>query len=144
MMRMNRLSGHLVTMQLAKTNHIEPYEGVAACRMEVDIRRLHQALRLPLRILRQSLVPDALRSFSSPYFRYCRKCLCRGYHGVMPQLASVQTARCTAHCCKSDATSVAHARLTGSMRIRWMRRIDAPVGGPCMPRISRPCRPNGR
>jgi hypothetical protein len=56
MMRMNRLSGHLVTTQLAKTNHIEPYEGVAACRAKEDIRRLHQALGLPLRILRQSWI----------------------------------------------------------------------------------------
>ncbi len=95
MVRMNRLSGHLVTTQLAKASGIDPYEGVAACRSEVDMRRLHQALGLPLKIVRGSLVPDALRSFSSPYFRYCRKCMCRGYHGVMHQLESVKT--CPVH-----------------------------------------------
>lgn len=95
LMRMNRLSGHLVTTQLAKASSIDPYDGIAACRSEVDIRSLHQALRLPLKIVREALVPDALGSFCSPYFRYCRKCMCRGYHGVMFQLESFKT--CPVH-----------------------------------------------
>ena len=90
LMRMNRLSGHLVTVQLAKSNCIDPYEGVAACRSEVDIRRLHQTLGLPMKIVRGSFVPDALHRFSSPYFRYCRTCLYRGYHGVTHQLEFVK------------------------------------------------------
>lgn len=92
--RMNRLSGHLITEQIARTS-VDPYEGVAACRSEVDMCRLHQALKLPLNIVRASLLPDALQRISSPYFRYCRKCLCRSYHGVVHQLESV--ARCPVH-----------------------------------------------
>ena len=92
--RMNRLSGHLITEQIARTS-VDPYEGVAACRSEVDMRRLHVALRLPLNIVRASLVPDALLAISSPCFRYCRKCLYRGYHGVVHQLETVK--RCPVH-----------------------------------------------
>ena len=92
--RMNRLSGHLITAQLSRSG-IDPYEGVAACRSEVDMRRLHQALRLPLTIVRASLLPDALQRIGSPYFRYCRKCLYRGYHGVVHQLETVK--HCPVH-----------------------------------------------
>jgi len=90
LMRMNRLSGHMITTQLAKASNIDPYEGVAACRSEVDIRRLHQTLGLPLKIVRGSLIPNTLRNISSPDFRYCRICLRRGYHGVVHQLESVR------------------------------------------------------
>jgi hypothetical protein len=54
--RMNRLSGHLVIMQLARDSRFDPYVGIAACQSDVDIRRLHQALGLPLKIVRGSLV----------------------------------------------------------------------------------------
>jgi hypothetical protein len=94
--RMNRLSGHLITAQLSRSS-IDPYEGVAASRSEVDMRRLRQALRLPLNIVRASLLPDALQRIGSPYFRYCRKCLYRGYHGVVHQLETVK--RCPVHGC---------------------------------------------
>ena len=90
LMRMNRLAGHMVTTQLGKSSSIDPYEGIAACRSEVDMRRLHQALGLPLTVVRGSLIPDTLRSFSSPYFRYCTHCLRRGYHGVVHQFESVR------------------------------------------------------
>lgn len=89
LVRMNSLSGHMVAIQLAKA-HIDPYERIAACRSEVNIRGLHRALGLPLKILRGSLAPDALQKICSPHFRYCRKCLGRGYHGVIHQLNSVK------------------------------------------------------
>lgn len=92
--RMNRLSGHLIAEQLARTK-IDPYEGVAACRSEVDMRRLHHALKVPLNTVRAAFLPDALQQISSPYFRYCRKCLNRGYHCVAHQLESVR--RCPIH-----------------------------------------------
>lgn len=92
--RMNRLSGHMIAERLAKTQ-VDPYEGVAARRSEVDMRRLHHALKVPLNIVRAALLPDALQRSSSPYFRYCRKCLNRGYHGVAHQLESM--GRCPIH-----------------------------------------------
>lgn len=83
--RMNRLSGQMLTTQLAKTN-IDPYEGVTARRSDVDLYRLHLALGLPLKLVRDSVLPDALQAAGGPYFRHCRKCLCRGYHSVVHQI----------------------------------------------------------
>jgi hypothetical protein len=94
---MNRLSGHLVISQLAKDSNVDPYVGVAALQSEVDIRRLHQALGLQYKIVRGSLISGSLDNVGNPYFRYCRKCLCRGYHGVIHQLEIVQT--CPVHRC---------------------------------------------
>src|SRR5713226_195314 len=71
--RMNALSGHMITTQLANTS-IDPYEGVEACRSQVDMRRLDHALGLQLKIVRGSLIPDALQRISSPWLRYCKKC----------------------------------------------------------------------
>lgn len=120
--RMNRLSGHLVIMQLARDSRIDPYVGIAACQSDVDIRRLHQALGLPLKIVRGSLVPDSLSSFGSPYFRYCRKCLCRGYHGVVHQLKSVKT--CPVHGCSLEV----ECGECGAMMPYWLNAhlLDAP------------------
>jgi len=59
------------------------------------IGRLHHALKVPLNIVRASFLPDALQRICSPYFRYCRKCLNRGYHGVAHQLESL--GRCPIH-----------------------------------------------
>ena len=85
--RMNRLSGQAITTQLAKSD-IDPYEGVAARRSEVDLCRLHLTLGLPLKLVRDSVLPDALQAISGPDFRYCRKCLCRGYHSVVHQIGA--------------------------------------------------------
>lgn len=83
--RMNRLTGQAITTQLSLTD-IDPYEGVAARRAEVDLRGLHHALGLPLKLIRDSVLPDALQIAGGLYFRYCRKCLCRGYHSVVHQI----------------------------------------------------------
>jgi len=37
LVRMNKLSGNMITTQLARTS-IDPYEAVAACRSEVDMQ----------------------------------------------------------------------------------------------------------
>src|ERR1035437_1918783 len=87
--RMNSLSGLSIAAQIAKTT-IDPYDGVAARRSEVDIRRLRTALGLKLKQVRSSIIPDTLRNVSSPYFRFCKKCLHRGYHSVVHQLETVQ------------------------------------------------------
>lgn len=85
--RMNRLSGQAITMQLAKSD-IDPYEGVAARRSEIDLCRLHLTLGLPLKLMRDSVLPDGLQAAGGPHFRYCRKCLCRGYHSVVHQVGA--------------------------------------------------------
>ncbi len=85
--RMNRLSGQVIATQLAKTS-VDPYDGVAARRSEVDLYRLHLALGLPLKLVRESVLPDALQTAGELHFRYCRKCLCRGYHSVVHQIGA--------------------------------------------------------
>ena len=72
--RMNRLSGQAIVTQLARTS-VDPYEGVAARRSEIDLQGLHLALGLPLKLVRESVLPDALHAAGGPHFRYCRKCL---------------------------------------------------------------------
>ena len=91
---MNGLSGHMVATQVAKTT-IDPYDGIDPNREAVDIRRLRQVLGLRLNQLRASLLPPSLERTSSRYFRYCPKCLLRGYHGVLHQLESLQ--QCPMH-----------------------------------------------
>jgi hypothetical protein len=92
--RMNRLAGHVVAGQVA-TITIDPYEGIEPRRDTVDIRRLRQTLGLRLKTLRASLIPRSLQRSSSRYFRYCPKCLKRGYHGVLHQLEPLQ--QCPIH-----------------------------------------------
>ena len=91
---MNALSGHVIVRQLA-TAGIDPYEGVEARRAEVDMRRLRGALGLRLNLVRSALIPDSLRKITSPHFRFCAKCLCRGYHCVVHQLDTVH--QCPIH-----------------------------------------------
>lgn len=86
--RMNSLSGLSLAAQIAKTT-IDPYDGIAPRRSEVDIRRLRTALGLKLKQVRGAIIPDRLRNVSSPHFRFCRKCLRRGYHSVVHQLELV-------------------------------------------------------
>ncbi len=86
--RMNALSGLAIAAQISKTT-IDPYDGIAASRSKVDTRRLRNALGLKLKQFRGAIIPDRLRNVSSPHFRFCRKCLRRGYHSVVHQLESV-------------------------------------------------------
>lgn len=83
--RMNGLAGHMVATQIAKQT-IDPYEGIEARRDLVDVRRLRQTLKLPLKVLRAALIPAPLYRIASPWFRFCPRCLRRGYHGVLHQL----------------------------------------------------------
>ena len=83
--RMNAISGHVIAEQLSKIS-IDPYEGVPASRAAIDMRRLRNSLGIKLKHVRTGIIPDSLRKISSPYFRFCPKCLRRGYHGVVHQL----------------------------------------------------------
>ena len=86
---MNALPGHVLAAQAAKES-LDPYEGVEATRAAVDIRRLRDALGLPLKLLRSALVPDSLSSVASRYFRHCPRCMTRGYHAAVHQLEILQ------------------------------------------------------
>ena len=92
--KMNALPGHVIAAQLGKTN-LDPFEGVAASRAVVDMRQLGRMTGLPLKLVRSALIPDFLAKITSPYFRYCSRCLLRGYHSVVHQLDTV--AQCPIH-----------------------------------------------
>jgi hypothetical protein len=83
--RMNLIAGHLIAGQLSRTV-VDPYEGLNPSSSEVDIRRVHQMLGLPSKLIRNALLPEAL---GCPYFRYCPRCMRRGYHSVVHQIALV-------------------------------------------------------
>lgn len=87
--RMNALPGHVLATQAAK-ERVDPYEGVEVTRAAVDMRRLRDATGLPLKLIRGALVPDSLRRVASPYFRYCPRCMVRGYHAAVHQLEILQ------------------------------------------------------
>jgi len=89
--KMNGLPGHVLTTQVAATQ-VDPYEGVEPSRSKVDLPRLGKMLNLPLKTLHIAVIPSSHAAISSPYFRYCKKCLSRGYHSVVHQLE-------TAHLC---------------------------------------------
>lgn len=80
------------------------------------------ALGVHLKIVRGALIPDWLRDRSSPHFRYCAKCLRRGYHGVVHRLNSVD--ECPIHCealqvgcpsCDRSTPYVLNARLLDAL-----------------------------
>jgi hypothetical protein len=111
--RMNRLAGHVVAGQVA-TITIDPYEGIEPRRDTVDIQRLRRTLGLRLYQLRASLIPRSLQRSSSRYFRYCPKCLKRGYHGVLHQLEPLQ--QCPMHGCWLE-TACGHCHQTSPYRL---------------------------
>ncbi|WP_229256230.1 TniQ family protein, partial [Duganella fentianensis] len=142
--RMNRLSGQAITTQLAKSD-IDPYEGVAACRSEVDLCRLHLTLGLPLKLVWDSVLPDALQATAGNHFRYCRKCLCRGYHSVVHQVG-------TNKCCPVHGDPLEIACRTCGAKVPYRLNVallDAPyrcgncghlygASPPVLPRNKRP------
>ena len=92
--RMNVIAGHIIAGQLSKTT-IDPYEGINASRSDVHARHLHRMLGLQSKLIRSALLPDSLQKISCPYFRYCPRCMRRGYHSVVHQIEPV--AHCPIH-----------------------------------------------
>lgn len=90
--RMNRLAGHAVVSQLSR-HPIDPYEGIEPTTRDVDARRVARLLGVAQRTVRTALYTPA--SDSSPHFRYCVRCLARGYHGVVQQLE--RNRKCSVH-----------------------------------------------
>jgi hypothetical protein len=91
---MNDVTGHMVLLQVAKIG-IDPYIGVAVSKSEFDSERLRRDLGLPLKVIRESVTPDLMKNAVCPYFRFCKLCLNRGYHGTAYQFQSV--IRCPIH-----------------------------------------------
>jgi hypothetical protein len=81
--RMNRMAGNALAAQLS-AEPIDPYTGVRPTPTEIDVRRVARLLGLTQCSVRSALPwPGAA---TSPYIRYCPRCLVRGYHGVVHQV----------------------------------------------------------
>ena len=74
---------------------VDPSDGVAPVRDNIELARLCRILRLPEGVLRMSLLDAALAARTHSAFRYCRLCAAHGYHSVLFQLEDED--RCPVH-----------------------------------------------
>lgn len=81
--RMNGIPGHAVVRHLCR--HADPYEGVAPTSQYVDVRALARMLTVTQSCVREGLYSPASAHRGSRSFRYCTRCLSRGYHGASHQ-----------------------------------------------------------
>jgi hypothetical protein len=89
----NALPGHVLVHLISPD--VDPSQGVAPMRDDIDLMRLCRLLRLPQNVLRVSLLDAALHGRYHSAFRYCRQCTAHGYHSVLHQLEDED--RCPAH-----------------------------------------------
>ncbi|MFM0415842.1 hypothetical protein [Paraburkholderia aromaticivorans] len=73
----------------------DPLEGMIPLRSALDLNHLRRLLRLPVNVLRTSLLDRTPGDRYHATFRYCRQCAAHGYHSVLHQLAEED--RCAAH-----------------------------------------------
>jgi len=73
----------------------DPLEGMIPLRSALDLTQLRRLLRLPVNVLRTSLLDRTPGDRYHSAFRYCRQCAAHGYHSVLHQLAEED--RCAAH-----------------------------------------------
>ena len=92
--RVNALPGHVLVPQIGATP-TDPYVGLAANPAEIPVQRLARQLGVPHKMIRAALTPASGKPALSPVFRYCRRCLSFGYHGIVHQRLSVQ--QCPIH-----------------------------------------------
>ncbi|MBN3760758.1 TniQ family protein [Burkholderia sp. Ac-20365] len=97
--RANGLSGTVLARLVGPD--VDPYEGIAPCQDVIDVDRLRLTLGLPLKTLRASLIRQREQRSCKGVFRYCRRCLSRGYHSVVHQFEG--TDQCPAHRCALEA-----------------------------------------
>jgi len=93
--RANALTGIVVARLLGP--EIDLYEGVVPDRGSLDLHRLRDEFRLPREALRRAVPEQSGRRRFSGVFRYCRRCLGKGYHSVVHQFEDLSL--CPAHHC---------------------------------------------
>lgn len=91
----NQLSGHVVVRHAALSLHADPYSGVLPVHGEVNIPVLRKTLHLPAKVLLGSVLDAFAHRSYCEQFRFCRKCLARGYHSTLHQLQCESS--CPAH-----------------------------------------------
>jgi hypothetical protein len=91
----NQLSGHVVARQATLSLHADPYAGILPVHDAININALRQALHLPVKVIRGSMLDAFAHRSYCTQFRFCRKCLARGYHSTLHQLQC--ESECPAH-----------------------------------------------
>ncbi len=110
---MNRLPGHIVVSHAAKSA-VDPYDGIAASLLEINVARIAASLQVSHKKLRMATRhPDSHRPWC-PDLQFCSRCMARGYHSVVHQFASQQ--RCPVHGCLLE-TACRSCAATSSYRI---------------------------
>jgi hypothetical protein len=90
---MNALAGHVVVANLSR-KPVDPYAGIEAYRDEIDIGRLRHDLGVSRKVLHQSVIVARRRGALCASFRYCRRCLGRGYYSLVHQFERVSQCPC--------------------------------------------------
>lgn len=115
----NRLPGHLVVNHAAK-RLVDPYDGIPATLVEINVPRIASSLHVSHRTLRMAIRrADSCRCWC-PNLQFCPRCMARGYHSVVHQFGHQQ--RCPVHGCLLETT----CRSCGAASAY---RIDAKVIG---------------
>ncbi len=126
--RMNRLAGHAVVAQICR-HTVDPYEGIEPT--DVDVAAVARLLGVTQTCVRGALCSPRSALGYSPWFRYCPRCLSRGYHGVTHQLERhflcpihkhLMLARCR-HCAGQSDYRLDAQLLDAPFRCRHCRRF---------------------
>ncbi|ARL07192.1 hypothetical protein BOC44_25690 [Burkholderia pseudomallei] len=91
----NGLSGHVVVHHISASVGVDPYAGFWPVREAVDVARLRQTLHLSKKVIHDSVLNTFPHRPYCERFRFCRKCLARGYHSTLHQLEC--ESMCPAH-----------------------------------------------
>lgn len=111
---------------------VDPLDGVIPERSLFDLAQLRRLLRLPMDVLRISLLNMPRERYQAA-FRYCRQCAAHGYHRVLHQLAEEN--RCAAHqqrlrtqcpqCRRESAFIISSSVIEAPFRCVWCRSYFA-------------------
>ena len=118
---MNRIAGHVIVRQVSR-RAVDPYEGIDATAVSVDVPSLATSLGVSQKLVRMSLCrPDCRRGWCSE-LRFCPRCVSRGYHGIVHQLGSQP--HCPVHGCWLE--SVCRSCKSSSAYRLTAKLFDAP------------------
>lgn len=104
--RVNRLAGHMVVMQLSR-QPIDPYAGIEPC--DVDVRGVARLLRVTQRSVRSGVARPGVAG--TQCLRFCPRCVALGYHGAAHQIE--RFGRCPAHDCPIETVCRQCGRTSG-------------------------------
>lgn len=103
----NSLAAHKLMQQLSDDQVLidDPYASTGLADHEVDLLRIARLIGIPKKAVQHSITKTGIWRKASTDFRWCPKCMDRGYHSVLHQYVDVQVcpihgvqvlSRCTA------------------------------------------------